>query len=880
MSHQKILWVRLFIGLMVLFCLGVVFSFQHIASKNAIKIARAEYDELEINPRKENIERNFRLNYQSLRTIGLLPGIRNLSNTARGKIDSTTVGAAQQLYNNLAAEIPISEIYVITIPFDPTRDRPVLELDHMIMAQAATDQVHYSSDTPEEYEGDEYRAYDRVLQKMEGLSMAVHHSNLDSIPAQSTDQIRTCDNAQYRSKKHGDIRETYGFGYAVPFFDSKGELRGVVSSILRVNALETLLRGIATNNVAELDRGTPSQLTRPNKPKSVPFLLAHSKRNIKISDRNFQGASRLDSVLRSFLAGQIPDLNRYSVQKVKIKDQGDWFLVAEYPSDLAQGRLLFLRLVFGSVALLVIIGGSVFARWYGQNRRHQQQIEKANARLLSFFEKMPVSVIVTDAAEKITYVNHAFELHTGYLSNEILGQKPKILSSGQSDPHAFADIKRNIYAGQNWKGVLCNRKKDGTLYWVQSTISPYYEGGQITHFIGVHEDINELHAKEIELEQARIEADRANSAKSEFLSVMSHEIRTPLNAVLGFSQLLAIEPHLPEQAESIHTLERSAQHLLGLINDILDYSKIEAGKIELSPENFELGEMLGDIQKMFANAAAEKGIELRLECDADKSPWVFGDRLRIGQVLANLVSNAIKFTHKGKVQLYANIHRLENDQCFIAFAVKDTGIGMSSEQKQRLFQPFAQADSGIARNYGGTGLGLLISQRILQMHGSEIHIESSLGHGSCFTFELMLKKGTVLGSTVQATAYADGHQSLVGKTILLVDDNSINLRVGKRFLEIWGVRVITANSGRTALDLIQKESVDLVLMDLQMPEMDGFETARQIDAIKPQIPVLALSAETEAEIEDEIRHSKMVGWVPKPFRSEQLFQAISKLLVS
>lgn len=497
-------------------------------------------------------------------------------------------------------------------------------------------------------------------------------------------------------------------------------------------------------------------------------------------------------------------------------------------------------------------------------------------RLQIILEQIPVSVLITDTSKKIVFANQFFSQSTGFPLDFCIGKTPRILKSGKHDAEIYEQMWATLATKQSWRGILCNRKKDGTMYWAQTTILPYVDDtGNTTHYVAVHEDITELKEHEEALRQTTIQAQIAAETKAEFLSVMSHEIRTPLNAVVGFSQLLQIENHLPSQADSLQSLERSARHLLGLVNDILDFSKIEAGKLELCDEVFDLRMLCKDSLQMFNSIAQEKSIGLAMVIDESCPVWVHGDSLRLGQVLVNLISNAVKFTSQGQVSLGIEILSHSPESYRAKFKISDTGIGIDPEQAQRLFQPFAQANSSISRKYGGTGLGLVISQKIIELHSSTLQLTSTPGIGSTFFFELDLRPSAAPTTKSISELYQN---KWPGRKILLVDDNSINLKIGRKFLELWSLDVFTARSGAEAIEQVGTESFDLILMDLQMPEQDGFECSAAILALHPHQNIVALTAEVGDDLDDRIQNSGMKGLVSKPFRPESLQGILAKFL--
>jgi len=398
----------------------------------------------------------------------------------------------------------------------------------------------------------------------------------------------------------------------------------------------------------------------------------------------------------------------------------------------------------------------------------------------------------------------------------------------------------------------------------------------IIHFL--QEQINKAKELEAQLIESKDVAENAALAKSQFLSTMSHEIRTPMNAVIGFTHLLLQLNPRPEQMEYLKLLKFSAENLLVLINDILDFSKIEAGKIEFEKADFMVKELISNTRLALLQKADEKNIQLKLLVDQDLPDVVIGDPVRIGQILTNLISNAVKFTNEGKVTIMASLHSKLNDQTIIDFEVADTGIGIAADKLENIFESFTQAASDTTRKFGGTGLGLTITKRLLELMGSQIKVTSELGKGSVFSFRLSLKTSST-HLTNNPKIHRTEEKSLKGTKILIAEDNQINVILAKQYMKLWDIECDVAENGKIALLLVQTNDYDMVLMDLQMPEMDGYETTSAIRELPGEkfkkLPIMALTASAMLDIKDKAFMVGMNDYISKPFNPAELYRKIA-----
>jgi signal transduction histidine kinase/BarA-like signal transduction histidine kinase len=388
-----------------------------------------------------------------------------------------------------------------------------------------------------------------------------------------------------------------------------------------------------------------------------------------------------------------------------------------------------------------------------------------------------------------------------------------------------------------------------------------------------------------QLQKYQAEANKAVESKSEFLSVMSHELRTPLNAIIGLTNLLLQDDPKQDQLESLYSLKFSSENLLGLISDILDFSKIESGNLQLEEIDFELRPLMDGIINSLQIKALEKAIYLRLYLEERIPVFLMGDSLRLLQILNNLLSNSLKFTLKGGVDVYVKVLDETDEHIQLEFSVSDTGIGIAPENIDRIFESFTQANHSTTRQFGGTGLGLSITKRLVDLMGSILKVTSIVEKGSVFYFTLWFKKsqrtdasnGTNIRKTVPEGDFNKAR-------VLLVEDDDMNIIVIRKFLNKWNVEPVLCRNGRQALDRLQEGDFDLILMDLQMPEMDGYTASkfiRRLDGVKyKDIPILALTASSLGEVKEQITKAGMNDFVSKPFTPTDLYNKLSYYLPS
>jgi PAS domain S-box-containing protein len=487
-------------------------------------------------------------------------------------------------------------------------------------------------------------------------------------------------------------------------------------------------------------------------------------------------------------------------------------------------------------------------------------------------------VSVTDDAGRIIDVNERFCRISGYTRAELLGQSHRLVASGVHEPAFWAGLWRAMSNGESWHGEICNRAKDGSVHWLETVIAPLIDGdGRVEKCVSIRTDITAAKLGVTAVDRAT----QANAAKSVFLANMSHEIRTPLNIVIGLAYLLRQTRMSGEQAGFVAQINEASKLLLTVITDVLDLSKIEAGELLIASEAFSPAQLLESLGGLMSVQAEARGISLEFDLPHDLPAALFGDAARLNQILANLISNAIKFTERGGVRVIVRPIGASATGVTLRFTVEDTGIGIEPAALARLFTPFVQVDESITRRYGGTGLGLTIVHRLTQLLGGEVNVSSTPGVGSEFRVVLQFAYAAPeLLIAAEPGPPARRGPGLAGVRVLVVDDNDVNLQVTRLILEQNGAQVQLACNGQQAVDLIGAgpADFDVVLMDVQMPILDGYEATRRVrtDLGLAQLPIIALTAGALSSERVRAAAVGMNDFIIKPFDALTLVNMVRR----
>ncbi|MFI5193127.1 MAG: ATP-binding protein [Chitinophagales bacterium] len=539
---------------------------------------------------------------------------------------------------------------------------------------------------------------------------------------------------------------------------------------------------------------------------------------------------------------------------------------------------MFARLYSSNLAISLTLTTFFSYFIFRVNRDNEEAILKEKHFVDTIYNTSLDGVLIMDAEYRtiIGCNNRACELLQIRNKKEIEGTPIEHwFTSEHINLFKSIEMKLANHQARDWQGELALTSSEKTFFAFVNIV-PFLDNNRWFLKISIL-DLSEIKTAQFELMKAKQKAEVASQAKSRFLSNMSHELRTPLNGIIGTSNLLLQEDYLPDQKSHLDILKYSSEHMMMLINEILDFNKIEVGKLQLGQEPVDLKKFLEKITLQFAAQAHAKHIGFKTDIDENLDIEVMTDETRLNQVFSNLLSNAIKFTHYGEIVVVARKIYSTSQKATIQFMVKDSGIGIPANKQQEIFESFTQADVNTTRKYGGTGLGLAITKKLVSLFHGELQLESEEGRGSTFHFTLKL----TISENRKRYINEDKVKQLCtfpGVKVMVAEDNAINMSIARRFLNKWGIEVKEAYNGKQAVELFSQHKFDLVLIDLEMPEMDGITALGEIKKINPAVPAIAFTAAVYDDMRADLLRKGFMEFVPKPFRPEDLHNKISILL--
>ncbi|MCB0209573.1 MAG: response regulator [Anaerolineae bacterium] len=686
-----------------------------------------------------------------------------------------------------------------------------------------------------------------------------------------------------------------------PVFDQKGQKLGIVKLTLLG---DTILNGLDRNaevgqSEIMLLNAQGFYLKAPDPKDEWGFMTAWSiveSKRIQTFENDFNDAwATIQSeetgqiytadglftfqTIRPFHDGLFREVEGIFTPKL-ITDDYHWKYVSRVSPDHLKNELSPLQTLF-ILIMGLFSGGVIVISWIIAQNSVMREVSEQKASMLSqAIETSPAIAVITDTKNCIQYVNPKFTEVTGYTVAEVIGLNVVQLS-GVSAEQAREKIEAIKEKGV-WHGTHKIRKKNGEMYWELAAISAIKNANnKIIHYARIAVDVTDNKKMEEELRQAKETAEAMSRAKSEFLANMSHEIRTPMNGVIGMTELALDTPLTGEQRDYLTTVQVSAEALLKLLNDILDLSKIEAGRLELETVEFNIWETVEKTIDILVPRAFNNKLEFLFNIDPDVPISVKGDPFRIRQVLVNLIGNAIKFTDQGEIVVTVQKQNEDNKTITLLCAVTDTGIGIPADKQAKIFESFAQADSSITRQFGGTGLGLTISHQLVQMMGGEMWVESQEGQGSTFFFTLTLVKQ----ANAQALDLLPNVGTLQGRRVMIIDDNTTNRHIVQKTLQAFGCLTDEAANGREGIKQICHalsvgRPFDLLLLDVVMEQVNGFEVLQSIRQWPElnSLPVIMLTSVDNLSCLNDNQNLGWSGYLTKPLKQLDLLEAMVKAL--
>jgi PAS domain S-box-containing protein len=547
-------------------------------------------------------------------------------------------------------------------------------------------------------------------------------------------------------------------------------------------------------------------------------------------------------------------------------------------------RILLLKdgRVFSRDYMPIIIDGTYRGHYWKYSditlqREYENALKKSEEKYRLLIENMNLGLLEVDLEGRIIYANHSFCTMSGFNREEIYGKVAEEIFAEESHRKIVKDKTESRKTGAVDAYELEITNKSGEKkWWMISGAALHDKHGRQIGSTGIHLDITQQKQLEFKLRDAKQLAEDTAKAKEIFLANMSHEIRTPMNAILGLGKMLIDTGLTPYQNSFMESINTAAENLLIIINDILDFSKIESGKLHLESIDFSLQDLIGQVSKMMELKTREKGLSFHTNVDSGIAPYLLGDPFRLNQILLNLLSNSTKFTDNGSISVTCSLIKSIQDKQEIEIVVSDTGMGIDAEYQKNIFQKFSQENASVARKYGGTGLGFAITKQLVDLMDGSIRIESTKGIGTSVFIRLVLPIGQ-RKQNKEDSIFDDAKDRLKGKRVLLVDDNKVNRMIAKAILVKGGLEITEVVNGEEAVEMVRNAVFDLVLMDIQMPIMDGLTATKIIRAeVNNKVPIIALTAHA---LKTEMDHCFEIGmndFISKPIEASKLLKMIAK----